>query len=57
MNTPKPMFLREVGRIDDPQFVSDKSPDIARRLIDAGCREGAHQLEGKDHHWRWTRLG
>ena len=29
MNTPKPMFVREVARIDDPQFVSDKSSDIA----------------------------
>jgi quercetin 2,3-dioxygenase len=22
MNTPKPMFVREVARIDDPRFVS-----------------------------------
>ena len=22
MNTPKPIFVREVARIDDPQFVS-----------------------------------
>ena len=29
MNTPKPMFVREVARIDDPRSCRDKSPDIA----------------------------
>ena len=29
MNTPKPMFVREVARIDDPQFVSGQVADIA----------------------------
>jgi len=36
MNTPKPMFVREVARIDDPQFVSGQvAGHRARRLIDA----------------------
>ncbi len=36
MNTPKPMFVREVARIDDPQFVSGQvTGHRARRLIDA----------------------
>ena len=36
MNTPKPMFVREVARIDDPQFVSGQvSGHRARRLIGA----------------------
>ena len=36
MNTPKPMFGREVARIDDPQFVSGQvAGHRARRLIDA----------------------
>src|ERR1700729_9980 len=36
MNTPKPMFVREVARIDDPQFVSGQvAGRRARRLIDA----------------------
>ena len=36
MNTPKPMFVREVARIDDPQFVSGQVVGHrARRLIDA----------------------
>jgi hypothetical protein len=32
MNSPKPMFVREVARIDAPQFVSGKSPAIARAV-------------------------
>ena len=36
MNTSKPMFVREVARIDDPQFVSGQvAGHRARRLIDA----------------------
>ena len=36
MNTPKPIFVREVARIDDPQFVSGQvDRHRARRLIDA----------------------
>jgi len=36
MDTPKPMFVREVARIDDPQFVSGQvAGHRARRLIDA----------------------
>jgi redox-sensitive bicupin YhaK (pirin superfamily) len=36
MNTPKPMFVREVARIDDPRFVSGRvAGHRARRLIDA----------------------
>ena len=36
MNTPKPMFVREVARIDDPRFVSGQvAGHRARRLIDA----------------------
>jgi quercetin 2,3-dioxygenase len=36
MNTPKPMLVREVARIDDPQFVSGQvAGHRARRLIDA----------------------
>src|SRR3984957_11302392 len=36
MNTPKPMFVREVARNDDPQFVSGQvAGHRARRLIDA----------------------
>ena len=36
MNSPKPMFVREVTRIDDPQFVSGQvAGHRARRLIDA----------------------
>ena len=36
MNTPKPMFVREVARIDDTQFVSGQvAGHRARRLIDA----------------------
>ena len=36
MNTPKPMFVREVARIDAPQFVSGQvAGHRARRLIDA----------------------
>jgi uncharacterized protein len=36
MNTPKPMFVREVARIDDPQFVSGQvAGHRARRLIGA----------------------
>ena len=36
MNTPKPMFVRELARIDAPQFVSGQaSGHRARRLIDA----------------------
>jgi redox-sensitive bicupin YhaK (pirin superfamily) len=36
MNTPKPVFVREVARIDDPQFVSGQAAGHrARRLIDA----------------------
>jgi hypothetical protein len=36
MNTPKPMFVREVARVDDPQFVSGQvAGHRARRLIDA----------------------
>ena len=36
MNTPKPMFVREGARIDDPQFVSGQvAGHRARRLIDA----------------------
>ena len=36
MNSPKPMFVREVARIDDPQFVSGQvAGHRARRLIDA----------------------
>jgi len=36
MNSPKPMFVREVARIDDPQFVSGQvASHRARRLIDA----------------------
>src|ERR1700732_1402956 len=36
MNTPKPMFVREVARIDDPQFVSGQVAGApARRVIDA----------------------
>jgi redox-sensitive bicupin YhaK (pirin superfamily) len=36
MNTPKPMFVREVARIDDPQFVPGQvAGHRARRLIDA----------------------
>ena len=36
MNTPEPMFVREVARIDDPQFVSGQvAGHRARRLIDA----------------------
>ena len=36
MNTPKPMFVREVARVDDPQFVSGQGVGHrARRLIDA----------------------
>jgi redox-sensitive bicupin YhaK (pirin superfamily) len=36
MNTPKPIFVREVARIDDPQFVSGQAAGHrARRLIDA----------------------
>jgi hypothetical protein len=36
MNTSKPMFVREVARIDDPQFVSGQvAGHHARRLIDA----------------------
>src|ERR1700690_2597098 len=36
MNTAKPMFVREVARIDDPQLVSGQvAGDRARRLIDA----------------------
>ena len=49
MNSPKPMFVREVARIDDPQFVSGQvaghrarrlidAPDEARRMGDAGRR-------------------
>ncbi len=36
MNTPEPMFVRELARIDDPQFVSGQvAGHRARRLIDA----------------------
>jgi quercetin 2,3-dioxygenase len=36
MNTPKSMFVREVARNDDPQFVSGQvAGHRARRLIDA----------------------
>ena len=36
MNTPKPMFVREVARIDDPQFVSGQvAGHRTHRLIDA----------------------
>ena len=36
MNTPEPMFVREVARIDDPQFVSGQvAGHRTRRLIDA----------------------
>jgi redox-sensitive bicupin YhaK (pirin superfamily) len=36
MNTLKPIFVREVARIDDPQFVSGQAAGHrARRLIDA----------------------
>lgn len=36
MSTPKPIFVREVARIDDPQFVSGQAAGHrARRLIDA----------------------
>jgi ketosteroid isomerase-like protein len=36
MNTPKPMFVREVAGIDDPQFASGQvAGHRARRLIDA----------------------
>ena len=36
MNTPKPMSVREVARIDDPRFVSGQGArHRARRLIDA----------------------
>jgi hypothetical protein len=36
MDTPKPMFVREVARIDDPRFVSGQvAGHRARRLIDA----------------------
>ncbi len=36
MNTSKPMFVREVARIDDPQFASGQGAGHrARRLIDA----------------------
>ncbi len=36
MNTPKPMFVEEVARFDDPQFVSGQvAGHRARRLIDA----------------------
>ena len=36
MNTPKPTFVREVARIEDPQFVSGQAAGhCARRLIDA----------------------
>jgi hypothetical protein len=36
MNTAKPMFVREVARIDDPRFVSGQvAGHRARRLIDA----------------------
>jgi ketosteroid isomerase-like protein len=36
MNTPKPKFVREVARIDNPQFVSGQvAGRRARRLIDA----------------------
>ena len=36
MNTPKPMFVREVARIDDPQFMSGQvAGHRARRLINA----------------------
>ena len=36
MNTPKPMSVREVARIDDPRFVSGQGAGHrARRLIDA----------------------
>jgi hypothetical protein len=36
MNTSKPMFVREVARIDDPRFVSGEvAGHRARRLIDA----------------------
>ena len=35
MSTPKPMFVREVARIDDPRFVSGQGAGHrARRLID-----------------------
>lgn len=36
MNTPKPMFVRKIARVDDPQFVSGQGAGHrARRLIDA----------------------
>lgn len=36
MNTVKPIFVRDVARIDDPQFVSGRvAGHRARRLIDA----------------------
>jgi ketosteroid isomerase-like protein len=36
MNTPKPIFVRAVARVDDPQFVSGQAAGHrARRLIDA----------------------
>ena len=36
MNAPKPMFFREMARIDDPQFESGQvAGHRARRLIDA----------------------
>jgi len=36
MSTPKPTFVREVGRIDDPEFVAGQAAGHrARRLIDA----------------------
>ena len=36
MNTPEPIFVRAVSRVDDPQFVSGQAAGHrARRLIDA----------------------
>src|ERR1700722_2172766 len=56
MNTPKPMFVREVARIDDPRFVSGQvAGHRARRLIDAQDAAFADPfvLMAED----WTRQG
>jgi hypothetical protein len=41
MNTPKPMFVREVARIDDPRFVSGQAAGHRARRFDRRTADAA----------------